>query len=59
MQIAIAPRPSFIDAVRQIAADMLEGENVESRISWLAGFFRQDRASVRHQIDEMVDLLRD
>ncbi len=59
MQLASAPQPSFVDAVRQIAAEMLDGENVESRIGWLACRFKQDRASVRHQIDEMVDLIRD
>lgn len=59
MQIALAPRTSFLDAIRQIAAEMLEGETVDARINWLASYFRQDRAAVRHQVDEMVELLRD
>jgi adenylylsulfate kinase-like enzyme len=59
MRIAAEQSISFLDAIRQIAMEMLDGESVDARISRIAGFFRQDRSSVHNQVLEMVDVLKD
>lgn len=44
-------------AIRQVAFDMLEGEDVDARISRLAAHYSIDEASLRQEVAEMVDLL--
>lgn len=51
------PHDVYLAALRQVASDMLEGEDVDARISRLSDHYGIDEATLRHEVDEMVDLL--
>ena len=50
---------NYQNAVRSIAAEALNGEDVEARVTALAKYLRMDRSSVTHDINEMVDIIKD
>lgn len=47
------------DAIRSIALEMLDGEEVSARISRLARWYKVDLHSATIAVEECADLLRD
>ena len=50
--------PSYQDAIRSIAVEACDGDDVERRVVHLARYFRLDPASIRAEVDEAVDMLK-
>lgn len=56
----IAVNTAFVEldnAIRCIARDAMEGDNVESEMSYLAYRTGTTLNSIRYQVDEMINLL--
>lgn len=49
----------FSDAIRSIALQTIEGDDVADRRQHLANYMRIPRAEIDYQVSEMVDLLKD
>ena len=47
------------DAIRSIALEMIEGEDVSCRIARLAGWYKVDIHSTTIAVEECANLLRD
>ena len=50
---------SYQNAIRSIAAQALNGDDVDYRVTSLANMFGLDRSNVSHEVDEMIDVLKD
>lgn len=50
---------SYQTAIRSIAAQAMNGDDVEGRITSLSKQLGLDRATVTHEVNEMIDTIKD